>query len=65
MLYFTDDLRKLLQAQHAEHARLEMAGHIEPWVFFRMVADGRGGEKRPQPILSFAKAWQVASRAAG
>lgn len=30
-----------------------------------MVAEGRGGEKKPQPIVSFNKAWKVACRAAG
>ena len=35
----TTDLRTLLQAQHAEHERLKKAGHIVPWVFWRMVAE--------------------------
>ena len=39
--------------------------HILPYVFFREVADGRGGEKKPQPIVSFRKAWRKACRAAG
>jgi len=30
-----------------------------------MVADGRGGEKKPQPILSLNKAFKAACRAAG
>jgi integrase len=41
------------------------ADHIVPWVFFRMVAKGRGGEKRPKPIRAFGKAWKSACRAAG
>ena len=53
----TVDLRRLLEAQHAEHLRLKKAGEIEPWVFFRMVADTRGGQKHPQPIRSLRKAW--------
>jgi integrase len=61
----TDDLRAVLQAQHAKHERLKRLGQIEPWVFFRMVAEGHGGEKKPQPIVCFNAAWQVACRAAG
>ena len=30
-----------------------------PWVFFRMVAKGRGGEKKPKPIIAFDKAWKA------
>lgn len=44
---------------------MKLAGQIEPWVFFRMVAEGRGGEKKPQPIISLNKAWKAACRAAG
>jgi integrase len=62
---FTADLRAVLLAQHAEHQRLKLAGQIEPWVFFRMVAEGRGGEKKPQRIISLNKAWKAACRAAG
>jgi integrase len=61
----TDDLRVLLETQHAEHLRLKQTGQIEPWVFFRMVAKGRGGALRPKPILRFNKAWKVACAAAG
>jgi integrase len=32
----TTDLRRLLQEQHDKHEALKDAGHIEPWVFFRM-----------------------------
>ena len=56
---FTDDLRRLLEDQHAEHVKLRKAGTVEPWVFFRMVADKRGGEKHPRPIRAFAKAWKA------
>jgi integrase len=38
---------------------------FDPWVFFRMVAAERGGEKSPKPILAFTKAWKVACTAAG
>ena len=61
----TADLRALLQAQQVEHARLTKAGHIVPYVFFREVADGRGGEKTPRPVRSFTKSWKAACRAAG
>lgn len=62
---FTADLRAVLKAQHAEHERLKKAGHICRFVFFREIADGRGGEKKPQPIVSLNKAWKAACRAAG
>ncbi len=58
-------LRTLLQAQHAEHERLKKAGHLFPFVFFREVADERGGAKHPKVITSFIKAWRIATRAAG
>jgi hypothetical protein len=35
------------------------------WVFFRMVAHGRGGPLRPLPIKSFDKAFKTACRKAG
>lgn len=37
---------------------------VQPWVFWRMVAEGRG-EKKPQPIVSLNKAWKAACRAPG
>jgi Phage integrase family len=43
----------------------EAAGHLAPWVFFRMVETGRGGEKSPKPIRAFTKAWKVVCIAAG
>jgi len=61
----TNDLRTVLEAQHAQHLLLKKAGQIEPWVFFRLVAQGRGGDKQPTPITSFGKAWKTACRAAG
>ena len=45
---FTTDLRALLKAREAERDRLKKAGHLCPFVFFREVADGRGGEKKPR-----------------
>jgi integrase len=62
---FTRELRRVLETQHAEHLKLKKAGTIEPWVFWRMVADGRGGPKKPRPIIAFGKAWKNACRAAG
>ena len=49
----------------AGHERLKKAGQIEPWVFWRMVAQERGGAKKPQPIIRFNQAWKIACRAAG
>jgi len=61
----TVELRRVLKEQHAEHERLKKAGQIEPWVFFRMVAEGRGGPEKPRPIVSLTKAWKAACLAAG
>lgn len=62
---FTPALRAVFLAQRVEHQKLKKAGHIAPWVFFRMIAEGRGGKKRPLPILRFDKAWKAACVAAG
>jgi integrase len=62
---FTAELRALLQAREAERDRLKKAGHLCPHVFFREVAAGRGGDKKPRRIISFTKAWQSACRKAG
>jgi integrase len=62
---FTRELRTLLEAQHAEHERLKKRGKVVPWVFFRMVANGRRGPLRPLPIKSFNKAFSTACRKAG
>lgn len=61
----TSTLRRLFEAQQTEHHRLKKAGHIVQYVFFREVAEGGGGDKKPQQIISFAKAWKSACRAAG
>ena len=62
----TTQLHKLLEAQKAERDRVaKESGQICPWVFFRMVAEERGGDKKPQPILKFNKAWAKACAAAG
>jgi integrase len=62
---FTAAVRTLLQAQWTEHEKLKKAGHICPKVFWRMVADERGGEKKPRRILDFTKEWKKACIAAG
>jgi len=65
LIYFTQALRRILEAQDVERARLKKAGHICPLVFFREVADKRGGEKKPRAIGSLRRAWALACRAAG
>jgi integrase len=61
----TTDLRRLLKAREAAHTALKQAGHITPLVFWRMVAKGRGGDKKPRKIITFAKAWRKGCAAAG
>ena len=61
----TSALRQLLKARQVEHERLMRKGQITPLVFFRLVAEGRGGEKKPKPIKRFTKAWRAACTAAG
>ena len=58
-------MRRLLLEQHAEHLRLKKAGHLCPYLFFRELADRRGGPKSPRPILKYGKAWKAATLAAG
>jgi integrase len=63
---FTKALRALLETQHAEAERLKKRRPFPPpQVFFRMVAEERGGENKPQPITSFVKAFKRACRLAG
>jgi integrase len=61
----TEELRAVLEAQHAEHLRLKQTGQIAPWVFVRLVAKGRGGATSPKRIRAFNKAWKAACTAAG
>ena len=61
----TRDLRALLEKQHAEHERLKKKGQVCPFVFFRMVANGRQGPLRPKPIKTITKAFRTACRQAG
>lgn len=62
----TDDLRRLLEQQVEQRRAAQKAGHVVPWVFFRMVGT-RGGKtaKEPRPIKAFTKAWKVACVQAG
>jgi integrase len=62
---FTAELRAVLEAQRAAHDNLKAAGIICPWIFFRLIAKGRGGTKYPKPITAFTKAWKAACVAAG
>ena len=62
---FTTELRAVLLAQLDLHKELKKLGHISPLVFWRMIADGRGGEKKPQRIVSLNKSWKAACRSAG
>lgn len=60
----TTELRALLLDRQAVRNATLAAGHVCPWVFFRLVAKGRGGRKFPKPILRFNKAWKAACAAA-
>ena len=62
---FTTALRTLLEDRQTAHDQLKKAGHIIPNVFWRMVAEGRGGPKKPQPIIRYVKSWTAACKAAG
>lgn len=61
----TDELRALLLERHAAREAAAAAGYVSPWVFFRLVAKGRGGTKYPKKIIRFNKAWAAACTAAG
>ena len=52
----TADPRLLLEHQDQTRQSLARQGIIVPWVFYRMVAEHRGGPKKPQPIRTFVKA---------
>ena len=62
---FTCDMKEMLEVRRAERERLQRDGHIVPWVFFRLVAKGRGGKKLPKRIVAFGRAWKAACLAAG
>jgi integrase len=61
----TGALRILLESQYQEHKRLAGKGFIFPYVFFRLISEERGGDKKPQIIKRFNKSWTAAVRAAG
>lgn len=62
----SDDLRALLEDRRRETTELERRhGQIIPWVFFRLVANERGGVRKPKPIRAFTKAWKLACAEAG
>jgi integrase len=62
----TVDLSALLERRRQLTTDLEREQRqIVPWVFFRLVAKRRGGEKYPKPISAFTKAWARACIAAG
>jgi integrase len=61
----SDELHLVLVEQRRAHDALAATGVICPWVFFRMVANGRRGPQTPKPIKRFNKAWASACRAAG
>jgi integrase len=65
VIHRSAQLREVLEAQQKAHAELKKAGHIIPNVFWRMVAEGRGGEKKPRVITAFGKSWKAACRLAG
>ena len=62
---FTAGMRALLERLHAQHVALRRNGRVEPHVFVRLVAEGRGGPLAPRPIVSFNKAWKAACAKAG
>ena len=49
-IFLTSELRTILEERKAEHDRWKAKGKIVPLVFFRLVADERGGVKYPRPI---------------
>jgi integrase len=55
----------LEQRDTAKKAAEKETGAIIPWVFFRLVAQGRGGPKQARPVKSFGKAWKRACALAG
>jgi hypothetical protein len=58
----TAALRSLLQERRRFTELLKRThGLIVPWVFYRMVAKGRGGEKAPKGITALNKPWASAS----
>jgi integrase len=65
VFYLSNALRAVLEKQQAMHRKAAKKGQLTPLVFFRMVADERGGAKKPTAIKSLTKAWKLACRTAG
>jgi len=60
----TRKLEALLRKSETLNKALQSTGTMTPYVFVRMVAEFRGGPKKPQPIVSFGKVWRAACREA-
>ena len=66
MFPMTDDLRALLQERLAARDAAVAAGHVVPWVFFRLESQAaRGGKTVAVPVRYMQHAWEKARRAAG
>jgi integrase len=61
----TEGLRELLLERQADADRVRRAGHVIPQVFWREVANGRRGPKKPVPITSLLQSFKTACRNAG
>jgi integrase len=67
----TPELRSVLKAQRVAYEALTSGSVVDlktktfDHVFFRLVAEGRGGPKKPEPIRSITKAWRNACKLAG
>jgi integrase len=61
----TPDLYAVFVARQAARDAVLAQGQLCPWVFFRLVAKGRGGPTSPKRIKRFQKAWAAACQAAG
>jgi integrase len=62
----TIELRELMEARQAAKAAAELETEaIIPWVFFRLIAEGRGGPKKAYPVKTFTKSWKTACAKAG
>jgi integrase len=62
----TTELRELMEARQKAKASAELeTKQIIPWVFFRLIAEGRGGPKKAHRVKAFAKSWKTACEKAG
>jgi integrase len=64
-IFLTARLRQILEGQKTKVDALKGKRQIVPWVFFRMVANGRGGPKQSEPITSLSKWFKRACRESG